>query len=330
MASPPTPPLPGPPPGHVRPQVHAALQDHAQRVGCAAGRRAGARRCREGARVGAECAIRQQLKAALTPASLPPAPPRPQATCRPSSAPRQASSTRGAPSTRCARSRRRTRSARCRPSRCAGGGGKAERWRVVEAAGESFHSLFLFCMCPGARAPPLNHPLPRTSPSLRPRQDALEAYKDELAGDAIVHAHLQVGAPQTGAGGAGGRATAAGGPGLPARGPRPPPPCTATHRTRSHPTPQALYGTLLEQNLVRLIEPFSRVEIAHVAGLIKLPVPEVEAKLSQVRRRRGRGGERVGGAAVAVMCQAPDSLRRPTHPPHPLPPPHPPTPPPHR
>jgi hypothetical protein len=39
-----------------------------------------------------------------------------------------------------------------------------------------------------------------------------------------------------------------------------------------------LYEQLLESNLIKIIQPFSCVEIEHVAHLIKLPLPQIELK----------------------------------------------------
>lgn len=65
----------------------------------------------------------------------------------------------------------------------------------------------------------------------------------------------------------------------------------------------ALNSALLEQNLLRIIEPYSKVEVQHVANAIKLPLEEVEKKLSRMILDKTLNGILDQGQGILIVYE---------------------------
>ncbi|KAL7063953.1 hypothetical protein AAHC03_05244 [Spirometra sp. Aus1] len=71
----------------------------------------------------------------------------------------------------------------------------------------------------------------------------------------------------------------------------------------------SFYDTLLGQNLTKLIEPYSRVQIDHIAKLINLPLENVEKKLSQMILDKQLNGILDQGSGMLVLRDEPYDSR---------------------
>jgi 26S proteasome regulatory subunit N6 len=71
----------------------------------------------------------------------------------------------------------------------------------------------------------------------------------------------------------------------------------------------ALYDMLLQENICRIIEPYTRVETAHIASVMKLPLRQIEAKLSQMILDKKFSGILDAGAGCLIVYedQTPDT-----------------------